>query len=44
MSSQKGWRKRTAKILFEVPRSQNALIPFYARFAATVSQYFKDLG
>jgi regulator of nonsense transcripts 2 len=21
MSSQKGWRKRTAKILFEVPRS-----------------------
>jgi regulator of nonsense transcripts 2 len=44
LSSQKGWRKRTAKILFEVPRSQNALIPFYARFTATVSQYFKDLG
>lgn len=40
----KGLRKRTAKILFEVPRSQMALIPFYARFTAIITQYFKDLG
>ncbi len=33
-----------AKILFDVPRSQMPLIPFYARFTAIVSQYFRDLG
>lgn len=33
-----------AKILFDVPRSQMALIPFYARFTSVVSQYFRDLG
>jgi|LauGreDrversion4_2_1035121.scaffolds.fasta_scaffold67406_4 regulator of nonsense transcripts 2 len=33
-----------AKILYEVPRSQLALIPFYARFTAVVSQYFRDVG
>ena len=33
-----------AKILFDVPRSQMALVPFYARFTAVVSQYFRDLG
>ena len=42
--SGKGGRKRMAKILYDVPRSQMALIPFYARFTAIVSQYFRDLG
>jgi hypothetical protein len=42
--SGKGGRKRMAKILFDVPRSQIVLIPFYARFTAVVSQYFRDLG
>lgn len=32
------------KILFDVPRSHMVLIPFYARFTAIVSQYFRDLG
>ena len=41
----KAGRKKMAKILFEVPRNQLALIPFYARFTATVAQYFKgDMG
>ena len=39
----KGWRKRLAKVLFDVPRSQMALIPFYARFTAILGQYFKDI-
>lgn len=33
-----------AKVLYEVPRNQLALIPFYARFTATINQYFKDIG
>ena len=33
-----------AQILFGVPRSALALIPYYARFTASVHQYFKDMG
>lgn len=33
-----------AKILFDVPRTQLPLIPFYARYTAIVSQYFRDIG
>ena len=40
----KAARKRMAKSLYDVPRSQTALVPFYARFAAVVSQYYRDLG
>jgi regulator of nonsense transcripts 2 len=37
-------RKRVAKMLFAVPRTQHQLIPFYARFTATINQYFPDVA
>jgi len=30
-----------AKILFNIPRNSLSLLPYYARFTATVHQYFK---
>lgn len=37
----KSARKKMAKILFQVPHSQLSLLPFYARFTASLFRYFK---
>lgn len=37
-------RKRAARALFEIPRGQLQLIPYYCRIAATLATVFPDLG
>ena len=37
-------RKRIAKILFNVPRHQHQILPFYSRFAATINTYYPEVG
>jgi len=37
-------RTRVVKHLFAVPRTRLEILRYYARFVATISQHFKDLG
>lgn len=43
-SNSKTNRKKLVKALFNVPRTQLALLPYYARMVATLNQYMKDVG
>ena len=36
--------KRIAKVLFNVPRHQHQILPFYSRFAAIVNTYHPEVG
>lgn len=40
----KGNRKKLIKTLFNAPRTQLALLPYYARLVATLNQCMKDIG
>ena len=37
-------RKRIAKVLFNVPRHQHQILPFYSRFATIVNTYHPEVG
>jgi len=37
-------RRNLAYILFTVPSHMQQLLPFYGRFAATLNQYFSEVG
>jgi len=37
-------RRNLAYVLFNVPAHMQQLLPFYARFAATLAQYFTEVG
>ncbi|RKP10363.1 ARM repeat-containing protein, partial [Thamnocephalis sphaerospora] len=40
----KGWRKRLADALFNVPRTRLDLLPYYSRLIATLHPYMEDVS